>query len=498
MAKVIVIGAGLSGMAVAAIMAHKGYEVSVYEKNSVPGGRAMKLEENGFKFDMGPSWYLMPEVFEKFFALFDKKVGDFYELTKLDPGFKVFFEDGSSNTINVDKEKVVEEFAKIEGFNRKNNIRKFFKKVASVYEISTRKILYANYNSLFDLLKPKLFTESLKSLYSLNIFSSFENFIDKTFYQLKSKQILGFSSVFLGGSPYNVPAFYSLILNTVFNQGIFYPKGGVNKVVDALYELSKELGVKYFFNEPVYEIKSENDKVTHVLTEHGPINADVVICSTDYANAEISLLKEKDRSYSSEYWNTREYSISALLAYVGVKGKLKNFCHHSFLLSDEWKDSFDSIFKQGNWPKKPSVYVSTTSKSDDTVAPEGCENLVFLIPVPSNLDSDKKMDKEAYFNEALQRLEKASNERIVDKIVYKKLFTPTNFSITFNAFNGNAMGLAHTFNQSLFLRPRFKSKKLNNLFFTGQFTDPGIGMPMMLVSAQKVAKLVEKDFPVKK
>lgn len=490
--KVIIIGAGIGGLALAALLGKKGYKVTVLEKNSTIGGRAMHFKSKGFTFDMGPSWYLMPDVFEKYYKIFNKRPSDFFKLIHLDPHYRIFFSDDEIVDIVKDLKKNLEIFEKIEKGSAKK-IKEYLKKSEYQYKVAMNEFVYKNYNSIFDFFNKRIMKEGPK----LNIFESFDKYVSRFVESDKIKKILQYSVVFLGGSPKNTPAMYSLMSHIDFNMGVFYPIGGINKIIDSLETLGKENKVNIIKNSEVKKIITKNSIAVGVKTKNKTYEADLIISNADYPFTELKLLDENDRSYDEKYWNKKTLAPSAFIIYLGVKGKVKKLKHHNLFFANDWEEHFQEIFKNPALPNKPSYYICSPSKSDNSVAPKNHENIFILVPVAANLKLNEKL-KEKYSKSIITHFENIINEKISDRIVFKKIFTQDDYESLYNSFRGTALGLSHTFFQTAIFRPSNKSKKLKNLYYVGQYTNPGIGMPMAIISAQLTAERILNDEAKKK
>jgi len=485
--RIAIIGAGFGGLSAAALLAKEGYNITIYEKNDRPGGRARVFKEKGFKFDMGPSWYLMPDVFETFFGEFDKSPSDYFELVRLNPAYKMIFGKGDEITISSNLEENFKLFDQIEN-NGAEKMRKYLKLAKFQYEVSINEILYKNINSIFTLMRPKLLVKGLK----LNIFSNLKSKIDKIFESERMKKILLYSVVFLGGDPKNTPAIYSLMSHVDFNMGVWYPKGGIGVVVEALVKLSEKYGAQIEYNKEINQILVENKTVKGVKIGDQEIYYDRVIVNADYHHVESILLEEKYRSYNKKYWDKKIIAPSAYLIYLGLNTKIPEIEHHTLVLDNDWENHFREIFEEPGWPKNPSYYVCNPSKTDDTVAPPNKENLFILVPVAPGLkDSDEI--RNMYFDKMITHLEDLTNRKIREEIEVKRIFSHRDFIKDYNAYKGTALGLSHTLFQSVMFRPKHKSKKIKNLYYTGQYNHPGIGVPMVLISSTIVRDLIKKD-----
>ena len=480
-------------MSAACFLAKAGWQVTVIEKNNQPGGRARQLKENGFTFDMGPSWYWMPDVFERFFNCFEKKVADYYQLQRLDPSYRVYWPEEEMNIpANYDSLKTL--FENIEPGSG-NALDKFMSEAAYKYEVGINKLVHKPGQSVTEFMDWEL----LKGVIKLDVFTSMKKHVGKYFKNKKLQQLLEFPVLFLGALPQNTPALYSLMNYADIKLGTWYPQGGMYKVANGMYTLAKELGVQFYFNHSAQKICIENKIAKSVLAlneKNEAVNfmADIVVAAADYQFVETNLLPASSRSYSEKYWNTRVMAPSSILFYVGINKKLKNVLHHNLFFDVSFEKHGKEIYNNPQWPSEPLFYVSVTSVTDNSVAPEGHENLFFLIPVAAGLTGDTEELREHYFNEILKRFEEKTGEFIRNAIVYKKLFATSNFIEDYNSYKGNAYGLANTLLQTAFLKPAIRSKKIKNLFYCGQLTVPGPGVPPSLISGEVVAKEVIKYF----
>jgi phytoene desaturase len=484
----IVIGSGFAGLSAASFLAKEGWDVSVIEKNKTAGGRARQLKENGFTFDMGPSFYWMPDVFERYFALFGKKVSDYYSLERLDPSYRIYWNDGF-NDIPASFDELKNIFESLEPGSAKK-LEQYLKEAAYKYEVGMNRLVYKPGRSLSEFMD----WQTISGVLKLDVFTSIQKHIHKSFTHPKLRQMLEFPVLFLGALPQDTPALYSLMNYADIKGGTWYPQGGMYAVVEGMYQLAKELGVRFHFSEEVKEIVIENSSVKKIITDKNVFEADTVISGADYHFTEKKLLPPQYQSYSDAYWNKRVMAPSCLMYYVGLNKKLKQTIHHSLFFDVPFEKHGNEIYKNPQWPTEPLFYVSVSSVTDNTVAPEGNENLVFLVPVASGLEADTEELREKYFQQIVQRMEKHIGESISDAIVYKKTFSVSDFVKDYNSFKGNAYGLANTLMQTAIFRPSCKSKKVKNLFYTGQLTVPGPGVPPSLISGEVVAKEVIKAF----
>ncbi len=484
--KIIVIGAGFSGLSAACCLAQKGFDVTVLEKKNETGGRGRKADVDGFMFDMGPSWYWMPEVFEKFFNRFGKSAADYYSLKRLSPSYRVFFKD-DQNDIPAEKEKLFALFESLENGSSKK-LEQFLDEAAYKYDKGVNEFVYKPSLSLLEFADVNL----LLSLFRLNMFSSFSKYIRKYFSHPKLLQLLEFPVLFLGAKPENTPALYSMMNYADMVLGTWYPDGGMYKIAEAMTKLAEELGVKILTGENVEKINVENGKVKSVVSNGKEIFSDIIISGADYNFTEQKLLEENYRTYSADYWESRVMSPSALIFYLGVNKKVDNLLHHNLFFDADFSVHATEIYDKPQWPSHPLFYVCCPSKTDAAVAPEGMENLFILIPVAVGLD-DNDATREKYFEMVMNRLEKRTGQTIREHIVYKKAYAHRDFISDYNSFKGNAYGLANTLFQTAVLKPRIKSRKVKNLYFTGQLTVPGPGVPPSIISGQVVAALVEQE-----
>jgi phytoene desaturase len=484
--KVVVIGAGFAGLATAASLAQKGFSVTILEKNETIGGRARKFETQGYVFDMGPSWYWMPDVFEQFFARFGKKVSDYYELIRLDPAYKIVFGANQEMAIPANMDELRAMFESYEKGSAKN-LDLFLKEAAYKYEVGMNEFVFKPSHSILEFADWRV----VKSLFRLQMLTSMSKHVDKLFKNTYLRQLLKFPVLFLGATPEDTPAMYSLMNYADLVLGTWYPKGGMFKIVEAMGKLAKEQGVQILTNQNVQKIETQNGKATKVITQAGSFEADFVVASADYHHIEQEVLAEKDRAYSEKYWDTRTMAPSSLLFYLGVSKKLNNLLHHNLFFDEDFAQHAQDIYKTPKWSERPLFYVCMSSKTDPTAAPEGHENVFVLIPTAPNLE-DSEATREHYYGVVMDRLEKLTGQSIRDAVVYKKSYAHTDFKKDYNAYKGNAYGLANTLTQTAFLKPKIKSKKLSNFYYTGQLTAPGPGVPPSLISGQMVADEIAK------
>jgi phytoene desaturase len=485
---VIIIGSGFAGLSAASFMAKAGWKVTVLEKHNTPGGRARQFSEAGFTFDMGPSWYWMPDVFERYFHQFGKKVSDYYHLKRLDPSYRVYWPDGPVD-IPADYKALRSLFDEIEPGSAVQ-LDKFLKEAAYKYEVGIQKLVYKPGQSLTEFLDWELIT----GVFRLDVFNSIKTHVAKHFSNPKLKELMEFPVLFLGALPEDTPALYSLMNYADIKGGTWYPDGGMFQIVKAMYDLAVELGVEFRFEEEVTTISIHKNAVKEVVTKKNHYTADVVIGGADYHHIETGLLPEEFRTYSNQYWDKRVMAPSCLLFYVGLNKRLNNIHHHTLFFDTSFEVHGKEIYTTREWPSDPLFYMSATSVTDPSVAPEGCENLFLLIPVATGLSDDTEERREFYFNQVINRLEKQLGQSVKEAIIYKKSFAHSDFVSEYNAFRGNAYGLANTLRQTAVLKPGCRSKKVKNLFYTGQLTVPGPGVPPSLISGEVVAGEVIKAF----
>ena len=483
----VIIGSGFASLSAACHLAKKGIEVTVYEKNEQTGGRARIFEHKGYRFDMGPSWYWMPDVFENFFAQFNKKVSDYYDLRRLSPSYQVFFYQGDAVSIPSSMKELEYLFESIEpGAGKK--LQLFLRDAAFKYDASMSDLIYTSGSSITEYLNGKV----LKGLLRSNLLTPFSKHARKYFKNEYLLQLVEFPVLFLGATPSKIPALYSLMNYADMQLGTWYPMGGMHKIVEAMTSLALSLGVKIELNSKVEKIISSEDGITKGIQVNNKIvYADFVVAGADYHHVEQELIEQKDRKYNAKYWDKRTLAPSCLIYYVGVKKKIKNLQHHNLFFDTDFNKHAEEIYTNPAWPSNPLFYVSCPSKTDPSVAPENCENLFILIPVAPAL-SDTAEIQEKYFNTVIQRIEKLTGDSIAPFIEYKRNYAPSNFMSDYNAFKGNAYGLANTLTQTAFLKPSIKSNKIKNLFFTGQLTVPGPGVPPAIISGEIIANEINK------
>ncbi len=481
--KIAIIGSGFSGLSASAYSAKLGHEVHVFEKNSTVGGRARSFQtKNGYTFDMGPSWYWMPDIIENFFNDFNKKASDFYELVPLDPQFEMVFSDGIMG-IPQDFEAMKTLFEKTEK-GAGQRLEDFMKDAQFKYEVGMKDYVTKPCNSWFEFVSLKI----LKSAFSLDLLTDFSKFVRKYFSHPKLITLMEFPVIFLGASPKDIPALYSLMNYGGYKLGTWYPIGGFIKIIESMQEIAVEQGVKFHFNANVEQIVI-NDKRANALIVNGEkIEFDSIIASSDYEHTERKMLPKEYRNYDENYWKKKTFAPSCLIFYLGIKEKIPNLKHHTLFFENDLDLHTTEIYDDKKWPSKPLFYVCCPSKTDKNIAPENCENVFLLMPIATGIaDSDQMREK--YFLEMMSRLEKHTNtENLILKIEYKRSFCLEDFKQDYNAFEGNAYGLANTLSQTAVLKPSLRNKKVKNLFYTGQLTVPGPGVPPSIISG-KIASI---------
>jgi phytoene desaturase len=478
-----IIGSGFSSLAAACYLAKEGNTVSVFEKNSSLGGRAQQFTANGFTFDMGPSWYWMPDVFESFFADFNKKPSDYYSLQKLNPGYRVFFENETHFDVSEDLNTIISDFEKIEKGSGKK-LSEFIDNAKKNYDIAIKDLVYRPGESILELITPQT------ALKIDQFFSNIKRDVRKKIKNKNLQQILEFPVLFLGAKPSDTPSFYSFMNYADFGLGTWQPKNGFFDVVQAMVKLGTELGVTYHTNAVISKIIVENNAATGIEINNKILNADVVLSGADYHHTE-TLLPINNRQYSEAYWDKKTFAPSSLLFYVGFDKKLENVCHHNLFFDSDFEKHAVEIYDNPEWPSEPLFYANFTSITNKETAPEGCENGFFLIPIAPDLEDTEEV-REIYFEKIISRFEHITKQSVRKSIIFKKSFCVKDFKSEYNSYKGNAYGMANTLLQTAVLRPKLKSKKVKNLYFTGQLTVPGPGVPPALISGKLVAQLIKK------
>jgi phytoene desaturase len=487
--KVIVIGAGFAGLSAACYLAKYGYSVTVLEKNSWLGGRASVLEKDGFTFDKGPSWYWMPEVFEHFFNNFGHQTQDFYELKRLDPSYRVFLENNRTLDIPANFEALKDVFESLESGSAKK-LEQFLAQAKYKYDLALKDFINRPNIKIAEFLDPKLLLPALK----LGLFQSFRNHAKKFFNHPDLLKIIEFPILFLGGTAEQIPALYSLMNYADMVGGTWYPMGGFSKIPEAMVKIATELGVTFYINEEVIKINVQDQKAAEVQTMRQTFTADIVVANGDYHHIEQRLLELEYRNYSEEYWQKRTLAPSALLFFLGFKTKVKNLLHHNLFFEADFNLHAEQIYQQPQWPTDPQLYISVTSKTDPTVAPSGHENLFALIPIAPGLDDGVQI-REHYFSQILRTIERISGQSLACELVVNESYSLQNFEREYHAYRGNAYGLANTLFQTAIFKPKMKNIKVPNLYYCGQLTVPGPGVPPCIISGHIVADLIHQEHP---
>ncbi|MCD8407940.1 phytoene desaturase [Tenacibaculum dicentrarchi] len=479
-----IIGSGFSSLSASCYLAKAGYDVVILEKNETVGGRARQLIKDGFTFDIGPTWYWMPDVFEKFFADFGKKPSDYYELEKLDPAYQVYFDTADSITIPGSVQEIYEIF-EAEEKGSSVHLKEFLKSAAYNYDVSINDLVYNPGVSPLELVTPVTIGKITQ------FFSTIRKEVRRKIKSKKLIQILEFPVLFLGAKPSNTPAFYNFMNYADFVLGTWHPKGGMYKVIEAMVTLSKDLGVTFKTEANVEEIKlNQSGEAIGLIVNGDFVASDIVLSGADYHHTE-TLLPKDYRQYSEKYWDKKVFAPSSLLFYVGFDKKLKDVCHHTLFFDTDFDVHAASIYDNPSWPKDPMFYASFPSLTEDSFAPSGKEAATFLIPIAPGIEDTPEL-REKYFNLIISRLEKLTQQSVKESVIFKESFCVKDFVKDYNSYKGNAYGLANILTQTAFLRPKIKSKKVKNLFFTGQLTVPGPGVPPSLISGKIASDLILK------
>ncbi len=492
MKKALVIGAGFSGLSAASYLARSGFEVRVLEKNSLVGGRARKFESDGFLFDMGPSWYWMPEIFENFFRSFGHTVSDFYRLVRLDPGYRMLFSRDECIDVPAGKDDLFGIFDHIEAGSGER-LKSFLDDAAVKYDIGINKMVHLPGRSIFEFFRPDLIRGMLK----MDALKPLSKSVRKVVEDSRLIQLLEFPVLFLGATARETPALYSLMNYADLILGTWYPMGGMFKVAEGIGRLAESLGVEIITSSPVTGLEIENSNITRIHAGDKTYTADVVVGSADYHFIEQNLLPESHRGYSEQYWESRKMAPSALMYYLGLDTRVNNLLHHNLFFDEDYRAHAVDIYDRPAWPEKPAIYVSCTSKTDPVVAPEGMENVTVLIPVAPGLKDTEEI-RESYYQYVMDKLEMMSGQELRTHVVFKRSYAQSDFIADYNAFKGNAYGLANTLRQTAILKPKMRSKKVGNLFYTGQLTVPGPGVPPALISGKVVSTEIAGQYSLQK
>ncbi len=487
MSRIAVIGSGFSGLSAAAYLSSEGHDVHVYEKNSSGGGRARQFEtSNGYTFDMGPSWYWMPDVFEKFFQDFGYAVKDLYDLKLLDPAFEIIFKNKETLPVPDDFSKLCELFDSIEEGSSKK-LKAFMKEAKFKYDKGMKDLVYMPGLSLTEFAD----VDFIKGAFRLQVFSSFSKHVRKYFSNPKLIALMEFPVLFLGAMPQDTPALYSLMNYAGLTLGTWYPMGGFGKVIEAMMKVGKENGVHFHFDAAVEEIVVQEKRAKGIRVNGTEIEFDAVVAAADYHHVEKELLPASLRNYKEDYWDSRTFAPSCLIYYIGLSKKLKNIKHHTLFFEEELFQHSEEIYKHPKWPEKPLFYVCCPSQTDKSVAPDGHENLFLLMPLAPGLEDGEEL-REKYYKIMMQRLEDQVGEDIEQFVDYKRSYCVSDFIADYHSYKGNAYGLANTLRQTAVLKPKIRNKKVRNLFYAGQLTVPGPGVPPSLISGKIAAEQLMK------
>ena len=486
MAKISIIGSGFSGLAAACFAAKEGHEVTLFEKNETTGGRARTFKSDGFTFDMGPSWYWMPDVFENFFAQFGKSASDYYQLKKLDPGFQLVFGKDDTVEIPASMKELEAVFENIEAGSAVK-LRRFLKEAEFKYNVGMKDLVYKPAFSWLEYAN----LDVVKGMLKANLFSSVSAYVRSYFTDERLVALMEFPVLFLGAMANKIPALYTMMNYSALVQGTFYPVGGMCKIAEGMKELAVSLGVEIRTGVDVTRIVVSGKLVTSLQTSIGNIAVDGLIAAADYNHVEQQLLEEKYRNYSAGYWEGKTFAPSCLIYYVGVSKKIKKLLHHNLFFDADFEQHANDIYSDPKWPDKPLFYVCCPSKTDNTIAPEGMENLFILVPVATGLKDDGAT-RESYFEGIIKRMESYCGEEFAAQVIYKRTYCIKDFMEDYHAFKGNAYGLANTLMQTAVLKPSLKNKHLKNMFYAGQLTVPGPGVPPALISGQLASVQLNK------
>ncbi len=488
MKSVAIIGSGFSGLSAAAFIQKNGYQATIYEKNEQIGGRARSFRAKGYTFDMGPSWYWMPDVFERFYQSFGKTTSDLYQLKRLSPSYRVIFNEDEHVDLPSNKEELYELFESIEPGSAVH-LKDFLQEAQYKYEVGINQFVMMPSLSFTEFLRADI----LKGFFKLQLVTSIESHIRSKFKSPKLRSILEFPSLFLGATPKKTPALYSLMNYADMELGTWYPMGGMAKIGEGMNSIAEELGVSIKTNSGVEKIEVSPSKKGSIYVNGSKIEADAIISSADYHHTEQHLLNKTSQSYSEKYWDSRELAPSALIFYLGVNKKVKNLLHHNLFFDEDFNEHAKELYTTPKWPEKPLFYACVPSKTDPEVAPDGKENIFILIPLAADLKESEEL-KQKYLELVIKRMEKYTKDSIMEFIEYQRAFCVSDFKSEYNSFKGNAYGLANTLKQTAFLKPKIKSKRVNNLFYTGQLTVPGPGVPPAIISGEVVANYVINQF----
>lgn len=481
MSQVAIIGAGFAGLYAACYLSKKGYQVDVFEKNESAGGRSRVFEVNGFTFDMGPSWYWMPDLIDDLFEQLGEKRSDYFGLTRLDPSYKVFWKNDAPTNIPAS---LTELFTLFDSFeqNGGQKLEAFLKDAQKKYDIAVPDFLEKPGLKLNEVVNLTV----LKKAMQMDVFKSVDKDVSKRFSSEKARSILNFPVLFLGEMPNRIPSLYTLMNYADMGLGTWYPEGGMGVLGKSLQKIAEQNGATFHFNTPITAFECEEDKIVRIKSNEKVIDVAEVIAGADYHFVEQNLVPPNFRRYNESYWNKRRLAPSCLIFYLGINKKMEGLEHHNLFFDEDLVAHGKEIYDHPQWPEKPLFYACMTSKTDSDVAPENSENLFLLVPVAPNLEDNDEI-REHYYNIIIKRLEKHTGITISDSVAYKRVFCINDFKAEYNSYKGNAYGLANTLKQTANLKPKITSK-LKNLLFCGQLTVPGPGIPPALISGKIVAK----------
>ena len=504
----VVIGGGIAGLATAALLGREGFDVALLEARDELGGRVGSWDRDGFRFDTGPSWYLMPEVFDHFYRLLGTSTAEQFTLTRLDPGYRVFFENYVRPVdIVSDKHTNLTTFEQIEP-GAGASIGRYLASAKDAYRIALRRFLYNTFDSYQPLFVPEVLwrTGRLTGL----LLQPLDRFIARYVTDHRLSQILGYPAVFLGSSPSMAPSMYHLMSHLDLEDGVYYPSGGFREVIHSIVRLAEAEGVEILTGAVATAITTENENrasVTGVQFTDASgaaryLAADIVVSAADLHHTETVLLPEELRSYPEKWWTTRVAGPGAILLFLGVRGALPELAHHSLFFTEDWDENFGRIFNAPtSIPNPASIYVCRPSATDKGVAPSGHENLFVLVPVPADPaighggeDGSGDAVVEEVADEVIRQISKWANiPDLAERVVVRRTVGPADFEQDFHSWKGSALGPAHTLRQSAFLRGKNVSSRVDGLFYAGGTTVPGIGLPMCLISAELVIKRLRGD-----
>ena len=490
-AQVTIVGAGFAGLSAAAYLARDGYRVRILEKNDGLGGRARQFAAQGYTFDMGPSWYWMPEVFEQFFSDFGSTTAEHYELLRLDPSYEVVFGVEDRIEVPASTQDLFALFEELEP-GSSANLQQFLDEAEYKYRVGINEFVQKPGHSILDFADVRVF----KSVFKLQMLTDMATYVRRMFKHPQLIQLLEFPVLFLGATPSNTPALYSLMNYADLKLGTWYPLGGMHQIIEGMAAVARAQGVEIVSGSAVQEVTTTNGAVQSVTTADGTVYpTDILVCAADYHHFEQQLLAPQDRMYSADYWQGRTMAPSSLLFYIGLDRKVPGLHHHTLFFDADFNRHAHDIYEEPVWPEDPLFYVCAPSVTDPSVAPAGCENMFFLLPLAPDLD-DTEERREHYWQLMCDRLERRIGFDIRPHVVYRRDYAHREFKEDYNAYRGNAYGLANTLRQTAFLKPKLRSKKLRNLWYAGQLTTPGPGMPPSIISGEVAARDIKRALPV--